>query len=142
MRKFVGNGFKRILVLNFTRGEKLLDGIVNACKEEGLRNGVLLGAIGSLQKVHLHRVMGFSPEPMDEYITVDGPFEISAAQGILADGQPHFHFVVSDLEKAYTGHLEPDTEVLYLVEVTIAEFEDLELKRNKEEHNIAMLSKQ
>jgi len=142
MRKFVGNGFKRILVLNFTRGEKLLDGIVNACKEEGLRNGVLLGAIGSLQKVHLHRVMGFSPEPMDEYITVDGPFEISAAQGILADGQPHFHFVVSDLEKAYTGHLEPDTEVLYLVEVTVAEFEDLELKRNKEEHNIAMLSKQ
>jgi len=141
MRKFVGNGLKRVVVMNFMRGEKLLDGITRACEEEGIKNGVLLGAIGSLQKVHLHRVMGFNPEPSDEFITMEGPFEISSAQGIIADGTPHFHFVVSDLENSYTGHLEPDTEVLYLVEATVAEFEDLELIRNKEENNIARLNK-
>jgi hypothetical protein len=47
---------------------------------------------------------------------------------------------VSDLEKAYTGHLEPDTEVLYLVEATVAEFEELNLVRKKEENNIARLN--
>ncbi len=139
MRKFVGNGIKRVLVMNFERGERLLDGIVRACEEEGIRNGVLLGAIGSLQKVHLHRVMGFDAQPKDEFITLEAPFEISAAQGIIVDGKPHFHFVVSDLKQAYSGHLEPDTEVLYLVEATVAEFDQLELKRQMEENNIARL---
>jgi predicted DNA-binding protein with PD1-like motif len=139
MRKYVGNGFKRIIVMNFERGEKLLDGIIKACEEEGIKNGVLLGAIGSLQKVHLHRVMGFDAEPKDEFIIMDSPFEISAAQGVIVDGKPHFHFVVSDLKQAYTGHLEPETEVLYLVEATVAEFDDLQLDRKIEENNIARI---
>ena len=59
------------------------------------------------------------------------------AQGLVLDGVPHIHFVFSDTKNTYTGHLEPGTEVLYLVEMTLAELTDCSIKRLKDENNIA-----
>ena len=139
MKTFEGIGFGKILVINLRRGEQLLESIEKAVRDAGIRNGVILSAIGSLQKAHFHRVTSFSDEPVDEFVTIEKPIELASLQGIIADFQPHFHMVVSDQEQVYTGHLEPDTKVVYLVEITIAEIKGLELKRIKGEKNIATL---
>ncbi|MGI6189258.1 MAG: DNA-binding protein [Clostridiales bacterium] len=139
MRKFIGEGIGRIVVLNLQRGEKLLESIREQLKEEGIKNAIVLSAIGSLQKAVFHRVTGMEETPVDEFITLEEPMELASLQGVVIDGEPHFHMVISDLEQTYTGHLEEETTVLYLVEITLAEIKGINLERKKNELNIAVL---
>ena len=140
MRRFSGNGFGRIIVLNLERGEKLLASIRESLAEEGIKNAVVLSAIGSLQKVHFHRVSGMDPSPVDEFVVIEKPMELASLQGVVVDGEPHFHMVTSDLEQTYADHLEEDTTVLYLVEISLVELTGLNLERVKNELNIARLT--
>lgn len=139
MRNCLGDGFGKVLVISMERGELLLETIRDKCNEAGIKNGVILAAIGSLQKVHYHRVLHTNEPPTDEFLWVEAPCELGSLQGAVADGQPHFHIVFSDLEKTYSGHLEDGTEVLYLVEITLAEITGVELERRKNQHGIALL---
>jgi predicted DNA-binding protein with PD1-like motif len=66
----------------------------------------------------------------------DKPLELASLDGIIADGIPHLHTVVSDHQKAYAGHLEPGCRILYLGEIVIAEFVGTELTRIRNEKNI------
>ena len=75
--------------------------------------------------------------PVDEFVTIEKPLEIASLQGVILSGEPHFHMVISDLENTYTGHLENDTTVLYLVEVCIVEINGINIKRVKNNLNIA-----
>jgi hypothetical protein len=131
MRHFIGNGFKRVIVLNLLRGDKLLESIREKCAEVGLKNGVVLSAIGSLQRVHLHRVVSTTEVPEDEHVILEKPLELASLQGLIVDGSTHFHMVVSDTERTYTGHLEEGTVVLYLAEISIGEIADLSVVRKK-----------
>jgi len=139
MITYVREGVGRMVIMNLERGEMLLETIREELARLEIRNAVITSAIGSLSKVELHRVTGFTREPVDEFITFEAPIELSSLQGYVLDGHPHFHMVVSDLEKTYTGHLEEGTEVLYLAEVSLLEIVNPGLKRVKDENNIAKL---
>jgi predicted DNA-binding protein with PD1-like motif len=134
MRSFLGGSMGRLLVLAFERGEDLLEKATECIKEAGIRNGVLVSGIGTFDKARLHRVTSVNEKPDEEFITVEAPMELASVQGIIANGVPHFHFVFSDLEKTYTGHLEPGCRVLYLAELVIAEILDMNLEREMAGH--------
>ncbi len=141
MRTFVGSGFGRVVVINLQRGERVLESVRSQLKELGIKDAVILSAIGSLQKAVFHRVTGMGASPVDEFVTLEQPMELASVQGVVIDGEPHFHMVISDLEKAYTGHLEEDTTVVYLCEISLAEVTGLDLIRVKDQNNIAVLQK-
>ncbi|WP_319562137.1 PPC domain-containing DNA-binding protein [Marispirochaeta sp.] len=141
MRTFIGEGLGRIVVLNLQRDEKVLESIRGQLAELGIKNAVVMSAIGSLKKAVLHRVTGFEKSPVDEFVTLEKPIELASLQGVVINGEPHFHMVISDLEQAYTGHLEEETTVVYLAEITLAEIKGLSLKRVKDENNIAVFEK-
>lgn len=139
MVSFCKEGAGRLVVMNLERGDLLLESIRGELAQLGIRDAVITSAIGSLSKVCLHRVTGMEREPVDEFITLEKPMELASLQGIVVDGHPHFHMVVSDLEQAYTGHLEEGTTVLYLVEISLLELKNVGLKRIPDENNIAKL---
>jgi len=139
MKVYTGEGLGRIVILNLQRGEKVLESIRTQLKELGIQNAVVMSAIGSLQKAVFHRVTGFDREPVDEFVTLEDPIEMASLQGVVIDGEPHFHMVISDLDKAYTGHLEEETTVVYLAEISLAEIKGVSLKRVKDENSIAVL---
>ena len=139
MISFCKQGTGRLVVINLERGDLLLESIRDALDSYGIRDAVITSAIGSLSKVVLHRVTGYEPQPVDEFVTLEKPMELASLQGIVVDGHPHFHMVVSDLEQAYTGHLEEGTTTLYLVEISLLELTNAELKRIPDENNIAKL---
>lgn len=139
MKKYTGYEFGKVIILNLQRGDLLLETIEEELEKSGIKNALLTSAIGSMQKVVLHRVVGTGREPEDEFITLDRPMELASLQGVVLDGKAHFHMVVSDVEQAYTGHLEPGTEVLYLGEVSLVEIKDVSLCRVKDENNIAII---
>jgi len=135
MKYYVGTVGKRVVVLNLLRGDKLLESIRSVCAEVGIRYGIITSAIGSLQRVHLHRVTSFAETPEDEYIVLEKPMELASLQGLIVEGSPHIHMVVSDVERTYTGHLEEGTVVLYLAEISIMELEGLPITRKKGKGN-------
>jgi len=139
MAKFLGHSLGKMIILNLSRGDLLLETIEEELENIKIKDAIITSAIGSLQKVVLHRVRGFSSQPEDEWITLEKPMELASLQGIVIDGQPHFHMVVSDTEQTYTGHLEHGTTVLYLAEITLMEIIGLDLKRVKDANNIAVL---
>jgi predicted DNA-binding protein with PD1-like motif len=57
-----------------------------------------------------------------------------ALNGVIADGEPHLHVVVSMKEQpARAGHLEDGSQVLYLAEVAILVCESLAMVREVDE---------
>ena len=139
MVKFQDYELGRIIILNLDRGDLLLETIEEELAKSGIKDALITGAIGSLQKVVLHRVIGLGPEPEDEYITMEKPMELASLQGVVLDGKAHFHMVVSDVDQAYSGHLEPGTTVLYLAEVSLAELKGVSLCRKKDENQIGKI---
>lgn len=126
MKKFVGNSFGKILAINLQRGDLLLECIMEQAKEEGIKFAIVMCGIGTLEMVSFHRVKNTDAKPDDEYFTLKKPFELASLQGLIIDGVPHLHFVISDLEKTYAAHLEPGTTVLYTAEILLAEIKGID----------------
>lgn len=139
MRTIVSKGFGRIVILSFDRGEKLREGVRDKLRELGIRNAVLVSAIGTLEKARFHRIKHTRKRPEDEVFEVDAPIELAAVDGIVADGEPHFHMVFQDLDRAYAAHLEDGSVVCYLAELVLAELPGIALARVRNEDGIALL---
>lgn len=132
MKRFNGSGLGRVVLINLYRGDKLLESVRDQLKEAAIENAVILCAIGSLKKARFHRVTSTEAVAVDECLEFEQPMELASLQGVIINGEPHFHMVTSDLGAAYTGHLEEGTEVLYRAEIVVAEMLDLNIKRVKD----------
>ncbi|MCX8107457.1 MAG: DNA-binding protein [Verrucomicrobiae bacterium] len=141
MRTIVSEGFGRVVILGFNRGEKLLEGIRERLKGLGIKNAVLVSAIGTFEKARFHRITTTQPKPQDEIIEIEGPMELAAVDGIVADGEPHFHVVFQDMNRTYAAHLEDGCVVCYLAEVVLAEIRGVELVRVANQYGIRLLQK-
>ena len=109
----------------------LLETIRDALKKHSIKNGVVVSGIGNLKQCHLHYVTHCDFPPSKRFCTIEKPLELSSISGIIADGEPHLHVVVSYAdEETYSGHLEDSSQVLYLAEVTILVFNDLQMTRH------------
>lgn len=139
MKSFSSDKIGRIVVMHLGKGEKLLESIRSEIKRLGIKNGILLSAIGSLRKVSLHIIKTTEDLATNEYITLESPFELSAVQGMILNGEPHFHMVFSDPEKTYTGHMEDGSEVQYLAELSFLEVEELALERKTDALGISYI---
>jgi hypothetical protein len=139
MRTIVGQGLGRIVILSFDRGEKLREAVREKLQELGIRNAVLISAIGTLEKARFHRIKNTDRRPEDEIFELSAPIELAAVDGIVADGEPHFHMVFQDLDRAYAAHLENGSVVCYLAELVLAEIKGVELTRVRNENGVALL---
>lgn len=131
-----------VLVVRLDPGDFVLESLWELVRNEGLNNAVVISGIGTLDKCVLHMVTTTGYPPKEYYRKWDGePLELVSLSGIIADGEPHLHAVVSDTEKAYAGHLEKGCRVLYLAEIVVAEFEASGLTRAADERGIRRLKR-
>jgi len=141
MKAFSGGTFGKIHVLRLDRGDYLLEGIESFVKSENIGNAVVVSGIGTLDRCVLHMVMTTGLPPVNHFEKwEDKPLEIASIDGIIADGSPHLHMVVSDHQYAYAGHLEHGCRVLYLCEIAIAEMGGFGFGRTKNKDGILELT--
>ncbi|MGN0802203.1 MAG: PPC domain-containing DNA-binding protein [Candidatus Faecivicinus sp.] len=142
MRYFAGEGSGRKIVVNLSKGEDILEGIGAACREMNVKNAMIVSAIGSARKMRYHYVASTADDPENVFVTIDRACEIGAIQGLILDGDVHAHAAFSDAQgRAYNGHLEVGCEVLYLLEVSLVELGDLELKRYLDEYGVCYIDR-
>jgi predicted DNA-binding protein with PD1-like motif len=124
------SGSTELVVVGLQPGELLLESVQQAVRDRGIRNGAVVSGIGTLKTCTLHYIEHVNFPPTDRFFTLDKPLELLSVSGLIADGEPHLHVVVSCGEnEVYAGHLEPGSEVAYLAELAILVFNGLEMTR-------------
>ena len=139
MRTYTTNQYGRTVIIHLGKGEKLLESLTEEIKRLHLKNGILLSAIGSLRKASLHVITSTDDWPVNQFITVEKPIELGAAQGLIINGEPHIHLVISEENSLYAGHMEPGCEVQYLAEFAILELLDVDLTRKTDTFGISYI---
>jgi hypothetical protein len=119
-----------LIALGIQPGEMLLESVRAACKQCDIRNGVVVSGIGTLKTCHMHYIEHTDFPPIDSFYRLEKPLELLSVSGIIADGEPHLHIVVScgDSE-VHAGHLEEASEVAYLAEIAILKCNELAMTR-------------
>ena len=117
--------FDRVVLLRFKSQTDLLDGLERMVKEQKIRNGVILSAIGSVRSWHYHTISKPGAASKDVYEkNPEVPADILSMNGYVIDGRVHAHFTMADLDKAFGGHLISGTTVHTFAVVTIGVFKD------------------
>ena len=140
MKSFISNRWGRILILHLTKGEKLLESIQQETQRLGIQNAVVMSGIGAMRQVGYHYITTTEDFATNQYVTTKGPIELGSVQGLILDGEPHLHISSADPDRPFIGHLENDTEVQYLAEITIAEILDLNHTRQPDAFGIRCIT--
>ena len=121
----IPTNFERIVVLRLKHGTDLLAGLKKGIAQEGIKNGVLFAAIGSVRGYHVH-VVGNRDFPVIDLMLKDPnrDADIISISGYIMDGRLHPHITLADEMESFGGHLEPGTEVYTFAVVTIGVFPD------------------
>jgi predicted DNA-binding protein with PD1-like motif len=120
----------RIVVLRLKYDTDLLAGIEKMVKQEQIRNGVILAAIGSLRGYQIDQISNRdfpSKNTMESNPT--SPAEMVGMNGYIIGGRVHAHVTLATPERAIAGHLQYNTHVFTSAIVTIAVMNDSNFNR-------------
>ena len=130
MKTLEHGGPTQVVIIALEPGEMLLESIREAIARHDIRNGVVVSGIGTLRTCHMHYIEHTDFPPKDRFFRLVKPLELVSTSGLIADGEPHLHIVVSCGEtEVWAGHLEPESEVAYLAEIAILKVNDLAMVR-------------
>ncbi len=126
--------FAHTVVIGLGPGEMLLESIRAACRKAKVVNGAVVSGVGTLKTCRMHYIEHTDFPPKDRFFTIEKPLELVSVSGIIADGEPHLHIVISHADsEVWAGHLEDGSEVAYLAEIAILRFNGLRLARRLDE---------
>lgn len=121
----ISGNLKRVVVLRFKYGTDLLAGLENMVKQEKIRNALILSGLGSVRNFQVHQVGNRDLPPKDVYVkNPTAPADIISMSGVVIDGRVHPHITLANADKAFGGHLEPDTTVFTFAVVTLGVLDD------------------
>jgi uncharacterized protein len=127
----------RTLIVRLDQGDDVHSCIMEAIRTNGITDGYIASGIGTLDHCILHMVMTTGYPPVEYFAEWhDKPLEVASISGIIANGIPHMHTVISDDKMAYAGHLEPGCRILYLGEIVIQEVLGQPLRRERNSKDI------
>lgn len=140
MKSFVSEKIGRVVTMHLQKGDLLVESIREEAKRLGIDHAVLLCAIGSLRKIVMHVILTTEDLAQNQYMAIEEPIELGAMQGLILNGEPHFHFTCSAPEgRNYTGHVEEGCEVQYLVELSFMELKGIDVERRLDEYGICYI---
>jgi predicted DNA-binding protein with PD1-like motif len=122
--------FDRIVVLRLKYQTDLLAGLQKMVKQENIRNGVILSAMGSVRGYQVHQVSNRTMPSRDTFVkNPTEPADLVSMNGYVIDGRLHPHMTLATPDKVIAGHLEPGTEVFTFAVVTIGVMNDVDFRR-------------
>uniref|UniRef100_Q024H9 PPC domain-containing protein n=1 Tax=Solibacter usitatus (strain Ellin6076) TaxID=234267 RepID=Q024H9_SOLUE len=121
----ISTQFDRVVILRFKFGTDLLAGLEKMVKQEKIKNGVILTAIGSVRGYQVHQVSNRDFPSKNMFVKdPTAPADLIGMSGFIMNGQLHPHITLSNPERAFGGHLEPGTTVFTFVAITIGVLKD------------------
>lgn len=139
MISMAAGALKRGVAFRLSPGEDILEGIIEVCRQYGIRHGVILSGVGSMDGARFCDV-DVLPGTKTGYgysdpIVHTEPIELLSASGCICEGGGgetllHVHCCFSDPKgNAYGGHLLEGNRVLVTADFVIGEFEGISMDR-------------
>ena len=127
----VTSQFQRVLIFRFKYQADLLAGMEKMVKENKVRNAVILSGAGSVRGYQVHQVSNRTMPSKNMYEkNPTGPADLISMNGYIINGKVHAHMTLANADKAFGGHLEPETEVFTFAIVTVGVLpDDLDLTK-------------
>ena len=121
----------RVVILRFKYNTDLLAGLKDAIREHKIRNAVILSGFGSVRNYQVHQVDNRDLPPKGLMVkNPTAPADIISMSGVVMNGRVHPHITLATGDRAFGGHLEPDTTVFTFAVVTLGVLDDsLDLSR-------------
>ena len=117
--------FQRVVVLRFKNQTDLLAGLEKSIKEQKIKNAVILAGIGSVRNYQVHSVSNRDFPSKNLFIKdPTSPADIVSVNGYVVNGEVHAHMTMTDGDKAFGGHIEPETNIFTFAAITLAVFDD------------------
>ena len=117
--------FDRVVVLRFKYDTDLLAGMQKMVKQENIKNAVILSAAGSVRGYHIHQVSNRTLPSKNMFVKdPTQPADLISMNGYIINGKIHAHMTLADPDKAFGGHLEPDTRVFTFAIITVGVLND------------------
>jgi predicted DNA-binding protein with PD1-like motif len=121
----VSGHLQRIIVLRFKFGTDLLAGLQKMIDQEKIKNAVILSGFGSVRGYQIHQVSNRDMPSKNMFIkNPTAPADIIGMSGMVMNGRVHPHIVLANAEKAFGGHLEPETTVFTFAVITLGVLDD------------------
>lgn len=121
----ISTQFQRVVVLRFKFDTELLSALEKAVKDAKIRNGIILNGFGSVRNWQVHQVSNRTLPSKNMFVKdPSAPADIAAMAGAILNGRLHPHITLSNPDKAFGGHLEPETNVFTFCVVTIGVLPD------------------
>lgn len=137
MNAYIDQQTGKVIVIHLDRGDLLLESVETILGEYGIRNAILTSCIGTLNEVSMHFNSSTSAMPNDEFMQMQGAYEIGSMSGMVLDGRAHFHFVISNGgQGSIAGHVENGCVVQNLAEISLIELPNVDLVRKKNEFGV------
>lgn len=112
--------FDRIVVIRLKYKANLLDGMNKIVKEQHIRNGVILSAVGSLRGYEIHTVSNRDMPSQDTFVkNPTQPADLVSMNGYVINGRIHAHMTIATPDRVIAGHVEQGNEVFTFAIVTI-----------------------
>ncbi|MBX4205227.1 MAG: DNA-binding protein [Candidatus Doudnabacteria bacterium] len=112
------------ITIRLKRGQDLKEGIVAIVKENNVKAGVIVSAVGCIDKATLRIADGKTVK------TWDKKFEIVSITGTVSVNGCHIHVSLSDTDGMVVGgHLKEGCIINTTAEIVILNFEDTEYLR-------------
>ncbi|WP_326907729.1 PPC domain-containing DNA-binding protein [Sedimentibacter sp. MB31-C6] len=143
-RNVIKSGVKRVVAGRIPRGEDLLTGIKEICKEYDIKHGYIPMLIGSLDKGRFIYAISDEKAPIgfaySDPVDLEGPLELIYAQGLIGVEESgelsiHVHMLVSDkYMRVFAGHTTEGGNIVAATgEIIIHELEKAEYIRKFDE---------
>lgn len=120
----------RLIQASIRRGTDLVNGIIEICRQQEIRTGIILSCIGSLQNAEISWPVPAQTKRGSARIpptVIPGPIELVSGQGVVCALQEcpaiHFHGTLVDRwGRVWAGHILRDgNPILSTMDVTIQE---------------------
>ncbi|TXT49111.1 MAG: hypothetical protein FD137_784 [Spirochaetes bacterium] len=100
--------------------DDILTSLQHAAKKLNIKNGIIIGGVGSVNAYHFHVVSSMQNPPQEIYPKGEAPADIISMSGFILDGKVHAHISFSNDRVAYGGHLEEGSRVLTFSTIVLA----------------------
>ncbi len=121
----VSGHLQRIVVLRFKFGTDLLAGLQKMIDQDKIKNAVILSGFGSVRGYQIHQVSNRDMPSKNMFIkNPTAPADIIGMSGMVMNGRVHPHIVLANADKAFGGHLEPETTVFTFAVITLGVLDD------------------
>lgn len=116
-----------VMVIRLNSGDDILLSIREAVAEHGIKNALLLGAMGSVTHYHVHVVETAALPPRDVFLKGEVPLDILSLNGVVMNGRVHAHISFSGTALTMGGHLEQGCRILSFGQIWLITAPDADL---------------